>query len=96
MSSTGAWEDFGAQYVEATRRNRDLVLRHPDIAQRLTQHPLNYGRPDQWTGYIPAYEWGGQVNDSIRRTALLDIVMAAEEADKQAPVAPENEDVEVF
>lgn len=92
MSGTGTWEDFGGQYVEATRRNRELVLRHPDVAKRLTDPPLSYQRPDQWTGYIPGPEWRGQANDSIRRAALIDIVMAAEAADKAAP----DEDAEVF
>lgn len=32
---------------------RDLVLRHPDIARRLTEPPIGYRRPEDWTGWIP-------------------------------------------
>ncbi|MGN6243727.1 MAG: hypothetical protein ACTHQ3_08635 [Motilibacteraceae bacterium] len=34
-----------------TRRAR--ILKHPDIAADLTKPPLNYSRPDAWSGYIP-------------------------------------------
>lgn len=35
----------------AARRAR--VLRYPDLAARLTEPPLRFPRPTQWSGYIP-------------------------------------------
>lgn len=31
------------------------VLRYPDLARRLTQPPLNYQRPEDWTGWVPPH-----------------------------------------
>ena len=47
---------IGIQVLRAHTTNqqrREAVLRHEDLAKRLTQPPLNYARPDQWNGYIP-------------------------------------------
>lgn len=41
---------FAASEV-ADRRGR--VLKHPDLAAKLTKPPLNYKRPEQWNGYVP-------------------------------------------
>lgn len=61
---------------------RELVLRHPDIAVRLTQPPLRYTRPEVWNGWIPPLTWREQINDSPRRKALMEIVAAAQKAEK--------------
>ena len=45
-----------AQILAAHARNQErraAVLRHPDLAARLTRPPLEYARPGHWTGYIP-------------------------------------------
>lgn len=43
-----------AAEAEHAERRR-LVLAYPDLAQRLTQPPIGYTDPRQWTGYIPPY-----------------------------------------
>lgn len=40
---------MGAESAE--RRAR--VLRYPDLATRLTQPPLLFRRPEDWTGWVP-------------------------------------------
>jgi hypothetical protein len=32
---------------------RARVLRHPDLARRLTEPPLDYRRAEDWSGWIP-------------------------------------------
>ncbi len=52
-----------ARAAAAERRRR--VLAHPDLAQRLTQQPLNFSSPGRWTGYVPpATGFWGPVSDS--------------------------------
>jgi hypothetical protein len=66
-----------------TTRNRQVVLAHRDLAERLTRLPIGFGSPDQWTGFIPPEVWNGQHNDSPRRAALVELVaeaMAREQA----------------
>jgi hypothetical protein len=57
---------------------RAMVLAHPDLAERLTQPPLSYQRPEQWNGFVPPDTFNGQHNDSPRRAALVAIVAEAE------------------
>lgn len=65
-------------------RRRGLVLRHPDLAERLTQPPIGHTTPEHWTGYIPpAYDaetyGGGQpINTSPARAALVALLAEAE------------------
>lgn len=65
-------------------RRRALVLRHPDLAARLTEPPLRHTTPEHWTGYIPpAYDpetyGGGQpINTSPARAALVALLAEAE------------------
>lgn len=69
----------------AERRRR--VLSHPDLAELLTLPPLDYARPDQWTGYVPPALWGDERqpdgtfldkrNTSDRRAALVAICAEA-------------------
>lgn len=76
-------KDFIAMHMrDAASRNahrRGLVLRHPDLAAKLTAQPLNYERPDQWTGYIPPSTTAtGALNTTPVRPALLALVHEAE------------------
>lgn len=57
--------------------NRAAVLGHPDLAIKLTQPPLEYGKPEQWNGYIPPLLFGEQLNNSARRKALVELVTEA-------------------
>jgi|SRR5699024_3997573 len=59
--------------VTTNAERRRAVLSHPDLAERLCEHPLSYKRPDQWTGFIPPEMWQGQPNNSPRRLALVAI-----------------------
>lgn len=63
--------------------DRDLVLRHPEIARRLTEPPIGYARPEQWNGYVPPVLWREQLNDSPQRMALLDLIAAARQAETE-------------
>ncbi len=57
------------------RTPREAVLAHPDLAERLTQQPIGYVRPDQWNGFVPPETFPDKVlNDSPRRAALVAIV----------------------
>lgn len=67
---------------DACAANRAVVLRHPDLAARLCEPPLDYARPDQWTGYVPPALCSGTINDSPRRQALLALVSEAEHLDR--------------
>lgn len=70
------------QMAEARRAaayRRGLVLRYPDLAERLTEPPVKLARPDVWTGYIPpATDCVGALNTTPCRPALLALVAEAE------------------
>lgn len=78
------WDHFADEQRKLCKHNRDTVLAHPAVAARLTRPPLSYAKPEQWNGYVPPYLWNGQVNNSSRRAALIDIITAAEKATKEA------------
>lgn len=71
--------------AEHQRRNIDYrrrVLSHPELAKKLTQHPIGYDRPEQWTGFIPP-QWITSasadpdhriMNQSPQRAALVRIM----------------------
>lgn len=65
-------------------RRRALVLRHPDLAARLTEPPIRHTTPEHWTGYVPpahdAPGVGGDLplNTSPARAALAALVAEAE------------------
>src|SRR5258708_27557204 len=42
---------IGAERECAERRAR--VLKHPDLAKRLTEPPISYAKATQWNGWIP-------------------------------------------
>lgn len=60
-----------------TLTDREAVLAHPDLAQRLTEPPLGYARPQQWNGFVPPETFNGTRNDSPRRAALVELVEQA-------------------
>lgn len=78
------WQQAVRQGQDDCRESRASVLRHPDIAERLTAEPLDYARPEQWNGFIPPELFNGERNRSGRRDALLALVADAREADRQA------------
>lgn len=57
--------------------NRGAVLQHADLYARLTEQPIGYARPDQWSGYIPPEQCDGSRNGSARRAALVALVEEA-------------------
>jgi hypothetical protein len=79
---------FIKQGIAAARaenaRRRALVLRYPDLAERLIEPPLRHTTPEHWTGYVPpasdAPSLGGAepINHSPARKALAAIVAEAE------------------
>ena len=84
-----------AAHAENTRR-RALVLRHPDLAERLTQPPISHTTPQHWTGYVPPeYDapsvGGGQpINTSPARRALAALVAEAEARDTAGRTFPQQ------
>jgi hypothetical protein len=68
-------------------RRRALVLKHPDLAEQLTQPPINHTTPQHWTGYIPpahdpeTFGGGQPLNTSPIRAALAALL---EEAERRA------------
>jgi hypothetical protein len=70
----------------ATRntRRRATVLAHPDIAAKLTEPPMKFATPENWTGFVPpATLASGAINTSPVRPALLDLLHQAETRDSQ-------------
>lgn len=67
------------------------MLKHPDLAKRLTIPPLSYREPEQWNGYIPPrmtpVSGGMTHNDSPRRVHLVALVRMAMEREYDATVA---------
>lgn len=70
--------------------NRRRVLKYPEIAELLIEHPLDYATPSLWTGYIPPATYPGQFSDlpntSPRREAFLQMMFLVDEAERKAPV----------
>lgn len=68
--------------------NRRRVLAHKDIAACLTESPLDYPTPEMWSGYIPPATVSGflsdEENNSPRRVALMQIMWAVDEAERNA------------
>lgn len=83
--------------VEHARRKDDYrrrVLAHPDLAARLTERPLAFKHPWQWTGYI-APQWladetdaptGWHLNQSPYRAQLMDIMTAVVERERAVAI----------
>ncbi|MCM1943180.1 hypothetical protein NC239_33755 [Streptomyces sp. G3] len=68
-----------AEAQRAAAHRRGLVLRYPDLAEKLTQAPINHSRPDVWNGFIPpATDCTGAINTAPCRPALLALVAEAE------------------
>ena len=86
-SLTGRFSDLAAIEREKIRERRRRVLAHPDIAQRLTEPPLNMPTPEMWAGYIPPAEVpsvnGYKPNMSPRRRALVEIVRAVRQRENE-------------
>ena len=74
----------GTRGLKDAEALRELVLKHPDLAERLTLWPVGHSAAQNWNGYIPppmTCANGGRHNDSARRTALIAIVAEAMERD---------------
>lgn len=68
-----------AEARRAAAYRRSLVLRHSDLAARLTQPPIRFSSPEKWNGYIPpATDCAGAMNTTPSRPALLALVAEAE------------------
>ncbi len=87
-------EIFRRTDAEARSRNAELramVLRHPDLAQQLTQLPWAPTSPAQWGGFIPPRMAlsRGQLrrNDSPQRAALVAICRTAVEREYGEEIA---------
>lgn len=69
---------------EEIAARRDRVLAHPDLAEKLTQRPIDYAKPEQWNGYIPPDSHDGRHNRSPRREALPALVDEARAREAKA------------
>jgi hypothetical protein len=85
MRQQGDLIDFIKASMAEGRRNADLrralVLRHPEVAAKLTEWPLSYAFPEQWSGAMPPEQWGGHRNTAPERVAILALVAEAEALD---------------
>jgi hypothetical protein len=73
-----------AEARRAAAHRRGLVLRYPDLAAKLTEHPINHSAPEKWNGYIPpATDCTGAMNTARCRPALLALVAEAEQRLRQ-------------
>ncbi|WP_199572686.1 hypothetical protein [Streptomyces murinus] len=76
-----------AQATAENARRRALVLKHPDLAAKLTEAPINHTTPQHWTGYVPpahdpeSFGGGRPINTSPIRAALAALVEEAERRD---------------
>lgn len=84
VDTTAAYEGIGElwrrQHADAMARreaNRAAVLAHPDLAERLTQPPIGYTKPEQWHGGTGPDTFNGGHNDSPRHAALAELVAEA-------------------
>lgn len=80
----------GRRGIKDAEALRELVLAHPDLAERLTAWPVSHTTAQTWNGYIPPLMTcaeAGRRNDSARRTALIEIVAEAMERDYGAEAA---------
>lgn len=74
----------GQRGIKDAESLRELVLTHPDLAERLTAWPIEHTAPQIWNGYIPPLMTcaeAGRPNRSARRTALIELVAEAMERD---------------
>jgi len=92
------WTDAGARIsnhpkvrravkdaTTACQERRNRVLSHPGIAARLTWPPLDYTQAENWNGYVPPLrDPDGQLNRSVNRQALMDILAAVVDAEHTA------------
>jgi hypothetical protein len=81
--------------ITIAQYQRELILRYPDVAVKLTAPPLSLANPQQWSGYIPGpyhpEDEHGRVrpNRSPVRAQLLALLdEAAHRADGTAITAP--------
>jgi hypothetical protein len=82
------WQAAAADAAQLCAERRERVLAHPDLAQRLTEPPLEYTRttpggkqrpaPELWNGFVPPRTFNGALNDSPQRAALVAICEEAQ------------------
>lgn len=58
------------QAQAANQARRERVLRHPDLAKKLTEPPLSYARPEQWNGFVPPAELQDEAPEGLHSSAL--------------------------
>lgn len=76
-----------AKAAAEVAERRERVLRYPDLAERLTQRPINFTKPELWNGFVPPKEVptaeGYELNDSPIRAALVEICAEAMRRDRE-------------
>lgn len=82
MREDGDLGAFIKAHMQDARRvaahRRALILKHPDLAARLTDKPFRFSRPECWNGFIPPATWNQAINTDPSRRALLELVAEAE------------------
>lgn len=86
---------LAAQAREEQTVRRSRVLRHEDLRKRLTEPPIGYERPEQWSGYVAPklLPQGGDdahtavVNTCPRRRALVALCAEALSRERAEQVA---------
>lgn len=72
------WAGVGPRAKDENARRKALVLKHEDLAKKLTEPPIGLARADCWTGFVPQEHNGAGLNRSPIRIALAQLVTAAE------------------
>lgn len=72
------YRDEIAKSAAENDRRKALVLKHDDLAKRLTEPPVGFARPDCWTGFVPMEHNAAGLNRSPIRQALAALVAEAE------------------
>lgn len=79
------WEAKLAESKPNSLNRKALVMAYPDLVAKLTQPPIGFRRPEEWSGWIPPeLDEDGQVNPSRRAAGLRALV---EEAERRARAA---------
>lgn len=91
------WIGFIQQYRDQAAARRARVLRHPEVAAKLCQWPLEYTDPAHWTGFIPpaTTDGGRKAIDTPARRALIAICQEVVEREKRPeppadPITPKQ------
>jgi len=86
MRQQGDWKAYRravrSEAMAVCTIRKTAVLAHPDLAEKLTENPCAFSRPELWSGYVPSatveLKHSQRANDSPYRAQLVAIVAEAQ------------------